>query len=156
SRRRDLKALGHAGAGARNRLASRLLQTDAARRLIVGELFLRFLHHQAGAGDFAAFLPVVAQGGRRQAIASILSLAEYFPPFSPPPPADTQAPVILIQSPLSGQSTTTNVTIVGQVTDVGTGVASLQAQTDAGVSLAVPFDASGRFAFDTNLPLDGS
>ena len=46
-------------------------------------------------------------------------------------------------------------TITGQVSDVGTGVASLTAVLD-GESTPVSFDAAGNFSYTTGLPLNGS
>jgi RHS repeat-associated protein len=69
---------------------------------------------------------------------------------------DTQPPTVAIQSPAAGFVTNQNVTVAGQVTDDRSGVASLQGQVDAGSFFNVTLDASGRFSFPTNLPLDGS
>src|SRR5262249_36096939 len=45
---------------------------------------------------------------------------------------DTQAPAIAIESPNPGLLTDGNITVTGQVTDAGSGIASLQAGVDAG------------------------
>jgi Bacterial Ig domain len=69
---------------------------------------------------------------------------------------DVQPPVITITSPPSGQVTNQNVTVIGQVTDNLSGVASLQAAVDNGPYQAVSFDAAGNFSFTSALPLDGT
>ena len=68
---------------------------------------------------------------------------------------DTHPPTVVIASPSSGLTTNTNVTITGQVTDDGSGVATLQAQVDSGASVPVTFDPAGNFSFTTGLPLTG-
>jgi hypothetical protein len=71
-------------------------------------------------------------------------------------PLDTTPPVIDVTSPASGLLTNSNITVSGQVTDVGTGVASLQAALDGGAFAPVSFDTSGNFSLATALALDHS
>src|SRR5207245_1386322 len=49
-----------------------------------------------------------------------------------------------------------NTTVTGQVSDRGTGLATLRGQVDAGPLFKVAVDASGQFHFRTTLPLDGT
>src|SRR5262249_29251923 len=65
-------------------------------------------------------------------------------------------PVVALSSPAAGAVTGTNVTVAGRVTDAVSGVASLEAQVDAGAFAPVTLDASGNFSFPTALALDGS
>jgi hypothetical protein len=69
---------------------------------------------------------------------------------------DTQAPAVSISGPTPGGTSTSNVTVTGQVTDSLSGAASLQAALDGGVFSNVSFDSSGNFSYTTGLPLDGS
>jgi hypothetical protein len=68
----------------------------------------------------------------------------------------TSPPTIALRSPTSGLVTHDNVTVAGRVVDMVAGVASLQAQIDAGTFFNVPFDATGNFQFNTTLALDGT
>jgi hypothetical protein len=67
---------------------------------------------------------------------------------------DTTPPVITAQPPAA--LLRSNPTISGQVTDVGSGVASLTEQVDNGPVVPVSFGASGAFQLTTALGLDGS
>jgi YD repeat-containing protein len=69
---------------------------------------------------------------------------------------DTRAPSLAIQSPASGMTTAGNVTVTGQVSDIGSGAASLQAQVDSGPVTGVAVSSGGAFSFTTALALDGS
>jgi hypothetical protein len=69
---------------------------------------------------------------------------------------DTVPPVINLGGLAPGSLSRTEATIMGTVTDVGSGVASLQAKVDGGGEIAVPFDSAGSFSFTTNLPADGT
>lgn len=69
---------------------------------------------------------------------------------------DHQPPVIIVQSPGARLVTNKNVTVTGHVTDDRSGVATLQAQVDAGTFTSVSFDAAGAFSFTTALALEGS
>ncbi len=69
---------------------------------------------------------------------------------------DTKAPMLTITSPTPGLATATNITITGQITNVPSGIASLQALVDGGSPVAVPFSPAGNFSYTTALPLDGS
>ena len=69
---------------------------------------------------------------------------------------DTIAPTVNITSPTTALTTNSNVTITGQATDVGSGVAQVEEQIDGGAFTTVPFDESGNFSFTTGLALDGS
>jgi len=69
---------------------------------------------------------------------------------------DTIAPLVKVAVPSSGLKTSTNVTMTGKVTDVGTGVALLQSAIDDGALTGVSFDAAGLFSLTTTLPLDGT
>jgi hypothetical protein len=69
---------------------------------------------------------------------------------------DTTPPVVALTSPAAGTLTATNVTVAGRVTDAVSGVASLEAQVDAGAFAPVTLDTSGNFSFPTALALDGS
>src|SRR5262249_23080309 len=67
---------------------------------------------------------------------------------------DTVAPTTAVTAPAPGLVTYQNVTVAGQVTDGGSGVASLQAALDGGAFAAVGLGAGGAFNFATALPLD--
>jgi RHS repeat-associated protein len=69
---------------------------------------------------------------------------------------DTIAPTIQISDPTSSLTTGHNVTITGEVTDKGSGVAQIEDRVDGGAFTPLSFDASGNFSFTTSLPLDGS
>jgi len=69
---------------------------------------------------------------------------------------DTVPPTVSITSPTTALNTSTNVTITGRATDIGSRVAQVEEQIDGGAFTPVTFDASGNFSFTTNLPLDGS
>ncbi len=70
---------------------------------------------------------------------------------------DTQTPVVRILAPTSGVITNRNVTVSGNVTDTTTRATSLQGRLDAGTFFNVPFNpATGAFAFDTTLALNGT
>jgi hypothetical protein len=69
---------------------------------------------------------------------------------------DTVAPTIAVTSPPANLITDQNVTIVGQVTDTGSGVASLQAALDNGTLAPVSLGSSGSFSFATALVLNGT
>src|SRR5262249_47148188 len=60
-------------------------------------------------------------------------------------------PAIAIQSPANGGVAIQNVTVMGQVTDSQSAVASLSAAVDNGSAANVSFDASGNFQFTTML-----
>ena len=53
------------------------------------------------------------------------------------------APVVVITIPSDGSTTRTNVTVSGRVTDNFSGVATLQAQLDAGSLSNITFDGAG-------------
>jgi hypothetical protein len=76
--------------------------------------------------------------------------------FGTPQGVDDQPPTVVIQSPETGLTTDTNVTVAGQVSDDLSGVASLECQVDSESFFDVSFDELGSFSFDTTLPLDGS
>jgi methionine-rich copper-binding protein CopC len=69
---------------------------------------------------------------------------------------DTQPPVVVLSGPAPGETTNQNITVVGQVTDSLSGVASLQASIDSGPFYPVSFDSSGQFQYRTTLALDGT
>jgi len=74
--------------------------------------------------------------------------------------SDEQAPMVVIESPLTGMSGVVhneNITVAGRVLDNLSGVASLQYQLDDGPLTNLSFiPASGAFSLPLNLPLDGS
>ena len=61
-----------------------------------------------------------------------------------------------ITSPTTALTTNSNVTITGQATDKGSGVAQVEEQIDGGAFTPLSFDASGNFSFTTGLLLNGS
>src|SRR5437660_10309272 len=65
---------------------------------------------------------------------------------------DTVAPTIAVSSPTNGQSTNSNVTVAGQVTDDRSGIASLQAALDAAAFAPLTLGPGGSFSFATTLP----
>ena len=69
---------------------------------------------------------------------------------------DTKPPTILVTKPTASLTTNANVTIEGQVADIGTGVATLTATVDGGTASPVSFDSTGDFTLATSLPLDGT
>jgi hypothetical protein len=69
---------------------------------------------------------------------------------------DSTPPAITITSPSTAVATDSNLTIMGQVADQLSGVASLSAQVDQGPVVAVTPDPAGVFQFPVNLPLDGT
>ena len=70
---------------------------------------------------------------------------------------DATAPVVIITSPQDDQLGTTNITIVGRVTDNLSGVETLGARLDSGSIVDTTFDElTGDFSFATELPLDGT
>ena len=89
-----------------------------------------------GVGDDPATLSVIGRGPFQQ--------------------SDHQPPSIVLTSPGAGLATNHNLLVAGRVTDALSGVASLQAQVDAGAFFNVAFDSSGAFHFDTALPLNGT
>ena len=69
---------------------------------------------------------------------------------------DTRPPVITVDSPASGVTTATNLTLSGQITDAVSGVGSLSAQIDSGPIAPIVIDSTGHFSFATTLPLGGT
>ncbi len=69
---------------------------------------------------------------------------------------DNQPPVVTIATPTEGLLTRTEAMVSGTVTDLFSGVKSLQGWVNSGAHFNVAFDASGHFQFDTTLPTDGS
>jgi RHS repeat-associated protein len=69
---------------------------------------------------------------------------------------DTTPPAISVSSPAPGLVTDRNITISGQVTDSGSGVASLQVALDGGGFTPVTLGSGGSFTLTTTLPLDGT
>lgn len=69
---------------------------------------------------------------------------------------DTTAPTISITSPPSGQTVSTNINIVGEVTDDRSGVVTLTVSIDGADAVPVTVDNDGNFAFMTSFELDGS
>jgi RHS repeat-associated protein len=69
---------------------------------------------------------------------------------------DTVPPVITVTSPPANTVTNQNVTVAGQVTDNGSGVASLQAALDGGAFAPLTLGSGGSFSFLTTLALDHS
>ncbi|MCS7468222.1 putative Ig domain-containing protein [Stieleria sp. ICT_E10.1] len=69
---------------------------------------------------------------------------------------DTIAPTLAITAPAEGLITNINVNIEGKGSDERTGLAAVEAKLDAGMYFPVSIDASGNFAFPTDLLLDGS
>lgn len=69
---------------------------------------------------------------------------------------DSQGPVTTIQSPAQGSTSSTNITVTGNVADPLAGAALLQGKVDSGAFANTSFDASGNFSFAVNLALDGS
>jgi hypothetical protein len=69
---------------------------------------------------------------------------------------DTQAPVVTISSPASGTQVSSNITITGTVTDIGSGVQTLDASLDNGAAMPVTFDKNGNFSYTTTLAMDGT
>src|SRR5262249_20957977 len=67
---------------------------------------------------------------------------------------DTVPPAIAVTAPAAGALTNQNVTIIGQVTDDRSGVASLQAALDGGGFTTVGVGSGGAFSLVTPLPLD--
>jgi membrane-associated phospholipid phosphatase/sugar lactone lactonase YvrE len=68
---------------------------------------------------------------------------------------DTVPPAIALGPLVPGPLSRTEVTITGNVSDVGTGVAALTAVVD-GQSSPVSFGPSGSFSYTTTLPLNGT
>jgi RHS repeat-associated protein len=69
---------------------------------------------------------------------------------------DTRPPVVTSNSPAPGVAANGNITIMGTVSDSGSGVAGLQARLDNGSAGSVTIGAAGAFSFTTALALDGS
>ena len=69
---------------------------------------------------------------------------------------DTVAPSITITAAEERRRVSTSPTVAGILSDIGTGVASLQARLDAGVFTSVAVGAGGSFSFATGLATDGS
>jgi cyclophilin family peptidyl-prolyl cis-trans isomerase len=72
------------------------------------------------------------------------------------PGTDTTPPTISISSPADAETVSTNVSIMGQVTDDNSGVRSLTLSIDGGAAINVEVDASGNFTFFTVFDLDGT
>jgi YD repeat-containing protein len=69
---------------------------------------------------------------------------------------DRVPPAIVVQGLSPGPLARTEVTFMGAVTDIGTGVASLVAVVDGGAGVPALLGPSGNFVYITGLPLDGS
>ena len=69
---------------------------------------------------------------------------------------DVTPPSVVIDSPVSGLVTNTNVTVTGLVSDDISGNQRLEAQLDSGSLFDVSLDSQGNYGFDTSLPLDAS
>ncbi len=69
---------------------------------------------------------------------------------------DLVPPIIAVEGPSPGPLARTEVTFTGDVTDIGTGVASLDAVVDGGADVPISFSATGSFSYTTTLALDGS
>jgi hypothetical protein len=69
---------------------------------------------------------------------------------------DTVPPVINVDTPSANAVVNQNPTITGQVTDVTSGAADLQAAVDSGPFTDVSLDANGNFSFATTLAADGT
>lgn len=72
------------------------------------------------------------------------------------PRTDRVPPTLTVTSPANEAHSCTNITLTGQVTDAGSGPATLMAQIDNRTPFRVTLDASGNFSFTTNLPLNQS
>ncbi len=69
---------------------------------------------------------------------------------------DTTAPVLEINSPASGASSSQNPTIQGIAADATTGLSSLRWQVDNGAFATVSANGAGQYSFTTNLPTDNT
>jgi hypothetical protein len=103
---------------------------------------LGFRQDGSADGNHTASLAAIDQ------ISGVLTSSSFSFPF------DTQPPVLSITGTASGLITASNPVITGQVRDRLSGMATLQAQVDGGTPVAVSFDATGAFRFQTGLPLD--
>lgn len=118
--------------------------------------YQRFLGRFPGAGETNFWVIQFLQGVTNEAIITGFIASDEYANAHGLVAVDTQPPVIIVQSPGPRLVTNKNVTVTGHVTDDRSGVATLQAQVDAGAFTSVSLDAAGGFSFTTALALNGS
>ena len=110
-----------------------MVNSPEARTRLVQSFYAAYLHRTADPGGLSRLGRRLAQAAsREQVIAGFVGSVEYRNRLQPPPPADTQPPVVVLDGPPAGSTTDHNPTVTGRATDDRSGLAALEAGVDDG------------------------